>query len=667
MSYKEILQRLNILEQKFGSMGYDHEQTISSEIRRKFKAPVQSNMMWGVYLALCIDTKDPWKQNRIRFYSPYMHDPEEDIDSLPWASPCSPMGGIDDSGCNWVPPAGSTVIIMFENGYRSSPFYFGTTWGRDRGPEGNRNFGISIPEFYEIYEGRRNGYLLGANDGSQVLPPWNTENCNGIDIDSTEDISSKPEATKFITSPNIYGFKTPGKHMYKQVDGDPKCGSRWKRIEILSGDGNLMIFKDDHLHPSGQWASPDCVGGDVVSNCEDEEGNPVEINDCQGTTSNASIRKEGSNPFFKHENECRPYKGVGTPENNKCDLPQSGIQLLSISGQSFIMSDEVNEPRGEIGWEKSTKPFDFGCDDTFLGKIQIKSSTGQEITLDDSEDVPGVRGISNGIKLLSACGNLILLSDHTIGQVGETCTGGPERGITLKSTSNNTIEMHDPQNLQCSETRQSGGTPTAKAINGVIRLRTGYGLMIQMSDTSSQEFTENQNITILAPQHNNQERQAHFLRFQEKPDGPGQIVLRAGGDYVVMTYDNLVEVVGDTNKNPANRIEIVSRNNVVVTNQNYINMASSHLMIAENNIFLLAQKGCCNGTAPCIYPAVYSWNPALTESVGCIVGIGASKQVFISGGPSACFGSQDCSDDVLNSSTTESTTSENFQTQELGT
>jgi hypothetical protein len=43
--------------------------------------------------------------------------PETQIDQLPWAHAVSSMGGFDDCGLTWVPPAGSKVVILFENGF----------------------------------------------------------------------------------------------------------------------------------------------------------------------------------------------------------------------------------------------------------------------------------------------------------------------------------------------------------------------------------------------------------------------------------------------------------------------------------------------------------------------------------------------------------------------
>jgi len=174
--------------------------------------------------AIVVSTNDPLKEGRVRYFCPFLHNPEQTIDELPYANPISSMGGFDDSGLSWVPPVGSTIALLFERGERQAAYYIGTIWSRDRGPDKENNFNYNnIPEFDELYIGRGENYHIGPKDGSQSLPPWNTESYNGKDIDSTEEIETDPESIKKAAYPNIYGFKTPQKHMVKMVDGNYKC------------------------------------------------------------------------------------------------------------------------------------------------------------------------------------------------------------------------------------------------------------------------------------------------------------------------------------------------------------------------------------------------------------------------------------------------------------
>jgi hypothetical protein len=522
---------------------------------------------------------------------------------------------------------------MFEAGNRGCPFYLGTVWHRNRGPAGQENFGYTVQEFSDIWSGKRDGYLAGPDDGSQVFPPWNTENYNGFDITSVVDFANDPEAQRLLTYPNIYGFKTPEKHLFKMVDGDPKCNRKWKRLEIMSSRGNWIMMKDDHLHYCGQWANPSCGGkvkdGDTscvqnadtqgqqdylkqkgfgarpsakqlgeVTDLTPKTGEKKEETDCEGESSNGKIIgghpntsaqgtpyidvQSGANPFFKSKQECRPYKGAPTPLNASCDLPQTGIQFMSMSGHTLVMDDSVEEPKGNMEWKDD---FNFGCNDKFAGRSYWKSATGHLIELSDVEEPKKVRGENNFIKILSAAGNKIELNDHT----QEGCVAGEQRGIHLRSTSRHTIDMVDETNEQCSPERMDGGQPISKSKKAYVRIRTGYGLQMSFNDDFSQEETQQQNIEIFCPQKDNTERGPHIHRYQEAPSGPGLVFLRVGGNYVVYTYDNHVTVVGDEEKNPSNLIEFVTKVNIVYTKDFYINVTDKmHVFFAKEMILLLA-------------------------------------------------------------------------------
>jgi hypothetical protein len=643
---KLIDQRITSIENAIGGLGYEMKSIAKGEIIQNTNAISQAEVQFGLYTALCVETIDVWKQNRIRWFSPLFHDPRSTVKKLPWASAISAMGGFDDCGLTWVPPAGSTVCILFENGNRASPYYIGTTWHRNRGPDGAHTWGYNIEEYYKIWEGKRKGYLVGPDDGSQNFPPWNTENYNGYDLTSLTDFAENPEAQRLITYPNIYGFKTPEKHMIKMVDGDPRCNRKWKRMEIMSSCGNWIMLKDDHLHYAGQWAHPECGVREGETSCVDEaqnaslqdtlrqgfpspqtsdgneqnnlqflaQGTKKEINSCEDKRSNSKIigghpatgpkntkyyrSQIGSNPFFKHKQECRPYKGPNTPQAPFCDLPQSGIQIMSISGHTLVFDDSVEEPFGDPTWDRE---FDFGCNDHFVGRSYWRSATGHMIELSDVESPPGddgatLRGKENFIRLLSANGNKIELNDHTESQ--KNCTGcppniaGEERGIHLQSTSNHKIDMVDEANEQCAACRRDGGDPVAKAKKAFVRIRTGYGLEMKFSDDFSQEQTQQQSIHIYAPQKDNAERGPHIVRMQEAPTGPGLIFTRAGGNYIVSTYDSHITVVGE-DKNPADLIEVVSRTNIVYTKDMYVNVSDrSHIFVAKEPIYLLTGEDC---------------------------------------------------------------------------
>lgn len=672
MNHEEMIERIKTLEEIVVSLSED----VSVSKKEKYRQKSQNVTMANMHRALCVATIDPWKENRVRFYSPIIHEPDTPINGLPFARPVSAMGGFDDCGLNWVPPAGCTLILMFDNGNRDSPYYFGTTWHRDRGIHG-RDFPIPVPEYQSVSDGHRGGYLLGANDESQVLPPWNTESYNGNDIKSVYEFTTDPEEQKRTTYPNIYGFKTPEKHMLKMVDGNAKCLRRWKRLELMSSCGNWFIMKDDHIHHGGQWAHPSCSNAESsgssedISICSTHKGDLPFFTDPHGQAIEAPLgcgsgcnsqkgvscgkilgghpstpgfppdnptqyykSQGGANKFFKHQNECRPYKGPGTPQNNSCDLPQSGMQMLSIGGHTVVMDDSVEEPFGAPFWERSTEKFSFGCNNKCLGVMYMKSMTGHSFTMSDVESEPTLRGKDNYIQLKSAAGNKIQLNDETIGS-GE-CTpappnyAGPERGIHIQSTSNHQINLCDHMNEQGSPCRKEGGQPLAAATQAYIQIRSGYGLEMRYSDDHSQQETKSQWIQITNPQcagesdpYCNRERGAHFMRFQARPQGePGIVFLRAGGHSIRQTYDMDIVLVGDKEKNPSDKFTYVSKMYISSTEDIHFRYSGElHIFFAEKYILLMAGRDCpppkgkkCKG--PCLYPVVVGRCPQICPLTG---------------------------------------------------
>ncbi len=116
-----IEQRLAQVEERFSEMGYGIKGLVKSEIKASWKTPAQQETIYGMHTAICIETIDPWKQGRVRYFSPLQHMKDAAVKSLPWAYPISSQGGFDDCGCTWVPPAGSKLCLIFEAGNRQWP------------------------------------------------------------------------------------------------------------------------------------------------------------------------------------------------------------------------------------------------------------------------------------------------------------------------------------------------------------------------------------------------------------------------------------------------------------------------------------------------------------------------------------------------------------------
>jgi len=726
--------RLRYIEGKLADLSRETQNIVTSKEKKKFKFVQQAETLFGMHLAICVDTLDPLKQNRVRFYSPLITDPETPLLGLPFARPVSSMGGFDDCGLNWVPPAGSTVCLVFSSGERRAPYYLGTTWHRKQ-----EGFGIPVKEYERWYEPHRGGYLLG--DAKQVKPPWNTESYNGPDIDSKDDylrFLQDSSAQKKLTYPNIYGFKTPEKHMLKFVDGNVRCQRKHKRIEIMSGCGQWMIFKDDNLHYAGQWSHPSCSpkpGGADISDCvcsndefpfltdpagekitsieggcvqptatlpcadgkgggscSDGKTHPTVIGGHPSTPYNPPEpptaypdSNSGTNPYFKHISECRPYRGPGTPQNNSADLPQSGWQVLSRSGHTMVFDDSVEEPRGFPKWDDpyqgSANNFDFGCNDKFVGIGYWKSATGHEISLSDVESESKIRGNTNWIRMRTATGNIIEMNDHTIKGGGGCETdcppnfAGPKRGIFMQSTSNHVIHMCDDGNKQCGPERKQGGVPKPRAPRAFVLIKTGYGLSMRFGDDFDQVETQKQDITITNPQCHcnettstapclgdfdpkcNKKYGPHIHQYLAAPQpNPGLVWLRVGGNYVINTIENMLTTVGDKETNPSNKTVIVSKDYIIDVEKLYYNHADRHVFFAEDKIFLLAGRDCppsgnqgedCQECSPCVYPVIVARCPVTCPLTGIVHWSvqSVSERVFASGhhpcqDPPAC--GEDC-------------------------
>jgi hypothetical protein len=633
MSFQETFmkmeERLKTMEEKFAELGYNHQRLVETTVKRQYKVEQQPQTLWAPCIGYVIETIDPHKLNRVRFFSPFLHEANSKISELPFARHVSPFGGHDDCGVTWVPPAGSTIVVVHENGDRNAPMYLGTTYHADRGADGNF-FPYPISEFQKLYCDRGEGYLVGEMDGSQVYPPWNTENYNGNDLESDEQFESDPDAQKKITYPNIYGFKTPGKHWQKYVDGDARCQNRWKRMEWGSAMGNWMCFKDDFLHPGGQWANPkagpagslddECLDvasllqDDQVQGQEDEDGEFIGaqpgdcINNPKGKDGRAapSDSPQCANPYFKRLEEMRPYTGPGTPQNNAMRLPQSGVQVQSRSGQQFVMDDSVNQPKGKkLRWQDN---FNFGRDNIFKGKMFMKSATGHMVEVNDKEDEPELRGTENGIRMITGAGHRFTMIDHTL----QGNIAGNKREIILQSTSNHMLIFHDETNEQTVPKRREGGTPTNKAKRAWVMLRSGYGLLMRFDDNFSQEQTQTQAITLLAPLQNGVGggvaaggqaagagaptsescEQGHVIRMQLNPDSKkGFILTSSGGYYICASINHHITEVG-REECEAHKVNMVFGHYVTVCKKVHVTKSNLELHIADKYIILGAGKDC---------------------------------------------------------------------------
>ncbi len=654
----DIDQRIKVVEETTLELAYNTLQAVRSILAKNWTTDIQKETMYGLRFGLCVDTKDPQAEGRIRVYIVGHDEDSADFESLPWTPPISSLGGFDDSGVLWVPPAGSKVALMFENGDKGAPYYIGTAWTRDRGPEavdsslGTRKWGYGVPEFEQIHNGHRKGYLVGTNDESQVLPPHNTDNANIKDLDDTRAFDQDTRALKDVVPSHQHVLKTPEKHRLVFHDGNYFCHHRWKHVELASSGGNTFFMWDDHMHPAKQYAHPSCCDSSLGSGevpCH-EDGTPVEgSGDNNATLSCDEGRKNKcANKFFKQESECRPFRGPQTPQNNTCELEQSGIFISSISGQVFFMDDEVSIPQGIPNWERGTEAFDFGCEDKFLGKMGFISATGHRFHIGDAEDDTNIRSGTfthpetgrlepNGFRMETATGNFFEMNDHTI----KGGSAGEKRGIRLGSTSQHLFEMVDKTNNQQSPNRKAGGQPANEAKEAYVRLKTGYGMHLLMRDDNSQKTAQTQFLELMTPHIDNETKGPNILRMQEASSGnPGVVFLRAGGVMYGHSVDEWIEQVG-TDSQPATKITKVTENELRVTKQLYVHLSDTEFHHAENHIILAAGRDAPDADGnpnknPTLHPVVVGKPPFFVCPFTNFPHVGISQfseRVFASSGP----------------------------------
>ena len=205
--------------------------------------------LYGAHLGVCVETRDPWKMGRIMVYCPVIHNLRNSADNLnesdlTWASPCSAFGSIDDMGAIFIPPEGSAVVLIFENGHRDSIYYLGSTWVPKKSSPGNDKYAFNPQRESHRWGGRRDGDVETGLTNS-LLPQWNNESYYGNDLkpegsfsvvaQDTQNIpafSSKSESRSgesggnYSTEgwrsrdiPHMYGIKTPEKHFILFDDG----------------------------------------------------------------------------------------------------------------------------------------------------------------------------------------------------------------------------------------------------------------------------------------------------------------------------------------------------------------------------------------------------------------------------------------------------------------
>src|ERR1017187_4183175 len=81
----------------------------------------------GIFRGTVEYVNDPLSQNRVKVRIPHIHKSNVVTPTavLPWAPVMNPFGGGSGFGFSAVPPVGSTVFVMFEDGNAGFPVVVG--------------------------------------------------------------------------------------------------------------------------------------------------------------------------------------------------------------------------------------------------------------------------------------------------------------------------------------------------------------------------------------------------------------------------------------------------------------------------------------------------------------------------------------------------------------
>jgi hypothetical protein len=596
LQYKleELQEKIYTIERERGNIPralspFIKKQRAASRVFGKAWSP---QALFGIHMAVCVDTRDPWKMGRILVYCPIIHNLRKtqvmSESTLHWAMPCSAFGSLDEVGSVFIPPEGSTVLILFEGGNRDSLFYIGCTWLPKRTDEISSSAGFTpLRERYR-WSGSPGTRARDVRnqDPSHLLPPWNNESYFGndytvssgpagsesdvtIQADETGNIIAAPNAGaenripgggnystqgwRSADIPHIYGIKTPEKHFLQFDDGSFEREQKlWgKRVVLQSSKGHFLIFKDDN----------------------DKTAEELYLNRFFDTYNDA-VATPGGNPFNK------PHLG------HTVELNHTGVQLQSFGGGRLIIDDKIRgdlEP-GQNAWSSRfpPSPQSGGSQKLWRTMIRLESHTEHRITLSDHhEDQEFQRSPKDGIFINTATGHALQMQDHT----DQSGNAGIQRKILLQSTSGHKLEMKDYRCTKQSKSSRSTGRYLGKGQRGYrddnvydnpsfisdgkglpqqvcFKLTSGFGQFLLFEDGSNQQQVAEQFVQLAnAPGKNDP---FNFLKMNQQI-GRKLVHLRCAGERLTT-----VEL---------NYLRVTERNEVLVAKRNQIHVVEEQNMI----------------------------------------------------------------------------------------
>ena len=258
----------------------------SEGIRRQVVSGRGFSKLFGAYRGIVEKTNDSFKIGYVRIRVPNIHSETLTPDQLPLGYVSQLFGGGNNYGTMIIPPVGSSVFVMFENGHPDYPIIIGTWYGDvydDRGnqtdtevPKNINNCLISHDQSSGIAEidlQRETSEISTYNSTDSVLKDYRQEPRNllikskkghtvEIDDTGTADIGTQEDGQSTVHNEGIRFTTRLGQIVHIIDEPGQEC-ILIKNADIKNNDGtvtpgnyiqvdqktkNINIFSNQHIN-----------------------------------------------------------------------------------------------------------------------------------------------------------------------------------------------------------------------------------------------------------------------------------------------------------------------------------------------------------------------------------------------------------------------------------
>lgn len=219
--------------------------------------------LYGIYRSRVETNLDPQHLGRVKVRIPQLHgipngnNSSEVIanEDLPWAFPSAPFGSGFEHGSMVVPETGDYVFVMFENGDRHSPVYFGGCFGIPTEPKKYGNVGDDASS-KSMHQGAGWTSGPGVTECPQEVYP------NGLDSPNGKVIYKSPKGFLIMTDETDDQeqliicdndnqqiiINNPGHDRQSEIIINGKHGQSIQLVSYQSeGDAQIMLMSPDQV------------------------------------------------------------------------------------------------------------------------------------------------------------------------------------------------------------------------------------------------------------------------------------------------------------------------------------------------------------------------------------------------------------------------------------